>query len=149
MSLLEAISPTSGELLTPQRSLSIRQPWAWLIVHGWKPVENRERRSHYRGPLFIHASATMTRADHEACLLFLRSIGRLGKIINGRRLIVPAFDELERGGIVGQAFMQDCVEHHSSPYFTGRFGYLMGDAKPLPFRPCKGQLNFFVPKFNH
>jgi len=22
-------------------ALSIRQPWAWLIVHGWKDIENR------------------------------------------------------------------------------------------------------------
>jgi hypothetical protein len=21
-------------------ALSIRQPWAWMIVHGWKDIEN-------------------------------------------------------------------------------------------------------------
>jgi hypothetical protein len=25
------------------RTLSIRQPWAWLIVNGFKPVENRAK----------------------------------------------------------------------------------------------------------
>lgn len=37
--------------------LSVRQPWADLIVSGPKDVENRARRSNYRGPLlFIHPS---------------------------------------------------------------------------------------------
>ena len=49
------------------KALSIRQPWAWLIVHGSKRVENRSRRTHYRGPVLIHASAGMTiREYHEA-----------------------------------------------------------------------------------
>jgi hypothetical protein len=36
-------------------ALSIRQPWASLIVAGLKPVENRSWRVRYRGPLLIHA----------------------------------------------------------------------------------------------
>jgi hypothetical protein len=125
------------------KALSVRQPWAWLIVNGFKPLENRTRNSHFRGDLLIHASAGMTRADHEACLLFCRSIGVLGKLIRGRRLIIPAYEELERGGIVGRVRMVDCVTHHRSKWFTGDYGYLFEDAKPLPFKPCKGILNFF------
>ncbi len=37
--------------------LSIRQPYAWAVVHGIKDIENRSWRTHYRGPLLIHASA--------------------------------------------------------------------------------------------
>jgi hypothetical protein len=37
--------------------LTIRNPWAWAIVHGGKPVENRGWRTAYRGPLLIHAGA--------------------------------------------------------------------------------------------
>lgn len=35
--------------------LSVRNPWAWLILHG-KDVENRTWRTKYRGKLGIHAS---------------------------------------------------------------------------------------------
>ena len=39
------------------RCLTVRQPWAWAIVHGGKDVENRTRNiaGAYRGPVAIHA----------------------------------------------------------------------------------------------
>jgi len=39
------------------RILTVRQPWAWAIVHGGKDVENRVRNiaGDYRGPVAIHA----------------------------------------------------------------------------------------------
>jgi hypothetical protein len=36
-------------------ALSVRQPWADLIMDGWKPVENRTWTTDYRGPVIIHA----------------------------------------------------------------------------------------------
>ena len=37
--------------------LTVRQPWAWAIIHGGKDVENRSRSiaGSYRGPVAIHA----------------------------------------------------------------------------------------------
>jgi hypothetical protein len=39
------------------RAITVRQPWAWAIVHGGKDVENRTRNiaGAYRGPVAIHA----------------------------------------------------------------------------------------------
>lgn len=39
------------------RVLTVRQPWAWAIIHGGKDVENRSRNiaGFYRGPVAIHA----------------------------------------------------------------------------------------------
>lgn len=37
------------------KALTIRQPWAWATIYGGKDVENRRRRTAYRGPLLIHA----------------------------------------------------------------------------------------------
>jgi hypothetical protein len=40
------------------RVLTVRQPWAWAILHGGKDVENRVRSlGPYRGPVAIHASS--------------------------------------------------------------------------------------------
>jgi hypothetical protein len=38
------------------RILTVRQPWAWAIIHGGKTVENRVRNiaGDYRGPVLIH-----------------------------------------------------------------------------------------------
>jgi hypothetical protein len=40
------------------RVLTVRQPWAWAIIHGGKDVENRVRNvaGSYRGPVAIHVS---------------------------------------------------------------------------------------------
>lgn len=38
------------------KALSLRQPWAWAVVHGYKDVENRSWSTKHRGPLLIHAS---------------------------------------------------------------------------------------------
>ena len=39
------------------RVLTVRQPWAWAIIHGQKDVENRVRSlGPYRGPVAIHVA---------------------------------------------------------------------------------------------
>jgi len=125
---------------TPIPALSVRQPWAWLIVLGYKDVENRTWRTRYRGPLLIHAAKTMLRQDYVECALFARAAGlRLG-----RRICVPAIEELPRGGIVGQAFLSACVSRSCSPWFVGPWGWLLEEAGPLPFSPCRGSLGLFT-----
>lgn len=37
------------------KALTVRQPWAWAIIHGGKDVENRSRSTKHRGQLYIHA----------------------------------------------------------------------------------------------
>jgi hypothetical protein len=39
------------------RALTVRQPFAWRIVHGTKRVENRTRPIQTRGLILIHAGA--------------------------------------------------------------------------------------------
>jgi len=39
------------------RALTVRQPWAELILRGRKPFELRSWKTKYRGPLLIHAAA--------------------------------------------------------------------------------------------
>jgi hypothetical protein len=42
------------------KALSVRQPFAELLVTGIKPVENRTWDTDHRGPLAIHAAQTFT-----------------------------------------------------------------------------------------
>lgn len=41
------------------KTISVRQPWANLIVWGLKTIEIRTWSTHYRGKLLIHASKTV------------------------------------------------------------------------------------------
>lgn len=115
------------------KAISIRQPWAWLIVQGHKNVENRQWPTRFRGQVLIHAAKGMTRDEYEDARSHAAHLG----------ITIPGFDELERGGIVGQATITDCVGDSSSPWFFGRYGFLLADTKRLPFRPVRGQLGLF------
>jgi hypothetical protein len=42
------------------------------------------------------------------------------------------------GGIVGIAEITDCVTEYESPWFTGKYGFVLANARSLPFMPCRG-----------
>jgi len=112
------------------RALSIRQPWAWLITTGHKDVENRTWPSRFRGVFLIHAGKQLDLAGYR------RVQERMG-------VALPQTDDLPRGGIVGSAEVVDCVRHHSSRWFSGPYGFVLANARPLPFTPLPGKLGFF------
>lgn len=121
------------------KALSIRQPWAWLILHGGKDIENRDWPTNFRGRFLIHASKGMTRDEYVDAACALED----ARLTDPTEAILPPFSELERGGIVGEAEIIACVNTSSSPWFFGMYGFVLANAKPLPFRPYKGQLGFF------
>ena len=116
-------------------ALSIQQPWAWLIVNGYKPVENRDWPTRVRGRVGIHAGQKFDREGYEWVRRTFPDIP------------LPAPDAFERGGIVGSGRLVDCVDAFDSPWFFGRFGFVFADAAPLSLRACRGQLGFFRPSF--
>jgi hypothetical protein len=112
----------------------IRQPWAWLIVHGFKDIENRSWATRYRGTLLIQASASRpTKCKLEEDTLFARKRG------------VKLPDEFERGGIVGMVQLDDCITKSRSKWFEGPIGWVLSKPKKLKFIPLKGQLGLFDP----
>ncbi|MFU6893283.1 ASCH domain-containing protein [Pseudomonas aeruginosa] len=115
------------------KALSIRQPWAWLIVNGHKDIENRSWPTRFRGPVLIHAAKGMTGTEYNDAYFFALDQG----------ITIPHFNDLERGGIVGVATVTGCSDDCLSPWFFGKFGFQLAEAKSLPFRPCKGRLGFF------
>ena len=113
--------------MTTLRTLSIRQPWAWLIVHGHKPVENRTWPTSHRGDLLIHAGKVFDAEGLQSVL----------HVFPHMRAMLPAHYDL--GGIVGQAQLVACVQTHHSRWFVGPHGFVMHDARPLPFVPLRGE----------
>ncbi len=124
------------------KCLSIQQPWSWLIVNGYKDIENREWTTSYRGPVLIHAGARLDSSWFDCGELYDRPLAELG--------IVPEFDMPARQelypvkSIVGMATLVDVVEESGSPWFVGRYGFVFQDArlfeKPIPY---SGSLKLF------
>lgn len=122
-------------------ALSIRNPWAWNIAHGFKGVENRDWNTLYRGTFLIH---TGLKVDKDAYLFLSENHPDAWKA-------TPQPHEIETGGIIGQADLINVVHQRDAhllterdkPWFFGEYGFILGNAKPLPFMPCKGRLGFF------
>ncbi len=76
--------------------LTIKQPWASLIILGYKRFEFRSWQTKYRGDLLIHAGLGV---DKEA-------MTRLAKYLP---------EELPKGEIIGKVKLVDCIK--MSPEF--------------------------------
>jgi len=105
--------------------LSVRQPWAWLIINGLKDVENRDWSTHLRGPLLIHAGLQFESDAMEGILSNLDATDR-----QRFPLEKSAF---QRGGIVGIVNIVDVVTESQSKWFEGKYGWCLENARPLPF----------------
>lgn len=116
-------------------ALSIRQPWASLILRAGKDIENRSWPTRFRGRILIHAAKGCTRDELEDALDF-------AEYACGIRYSAD-LKTIQHGGIVGSVEIVDCVTVSNSPWFCGRFGFVLRDPQPLPLRPWRGQLGFF------
>lgn len=115
----------------PTQALSVQQPWAWLIVHGWKDVENRVWATAFRGRFFVHSGINV---DHDAYAWLAHRFPDI---------TIPK--ELPSRGIVGAATLTDCVRSTPSPWHAvGQYGFLLEDAVAYPTVNVRGHLRFFT-----
>jgi ASCH domain len=93
--------------------LTVRQPWASLIVAGVKDVENRSWRTNYRGRLGIHAGSRIEQDALE---------------VHGHLLD----EDLPLGALIGTVTLVDCVDDSSSSWaIPGDWHWILADAQPL------------------
>lgn len=122
-------------------ALSVRQPWAWLIIHGYKPIENRQWSTTHRGLILIHAPQ---RFEHDVFEHWpWRDIER------------PDRDALLTGGIVGEARIVTVTERRPADFDAAAwrrwrddstYALILADAQPRRFRACPGARGrLFVP----
>lgn len=135
------------------KALSIRMPWAWLILRpditrqndrewqhgvGIKDIENRTWKTKFRGRVIVHAGQAYTRAQHEY---------DAGHLLREYRIELPPCLNLQErsGALLGEVDIVDCVSEHKSRWFCkGSYGLVL--ANPTPYRhpvPYKGMLGFF------
>lgn len=136
------------------KALSIRQPWAWLIIRPdiigaesraraglsgeIKTIENRCWQTAFRGRVLIHASANCTRREYDDAKDWLLETF-------GTWFGLPELARLDRGGIIGEVEITDCVSESCNHWFCGPHGFVLANPQPLPFQPCRGMLKFFEP----
>src|SRR6266849_6970309 len=124
---------------TSIKALTIRQPWAELILRGRKPYELRSWRTNYRGPLVIHAAMRVDSEDAK----------RLG--LNPETLITGAF--------VGVAVLSDVRSYTREDarllkkrragfgWFPNNFSWVLKGPRRITPVKAKGQLRLFkIPK---
>ena len=85
-------------MMRQMRALTIRQPWASLIICGEKDVENRTWTIRYRGVVAIHAGQRFDR-----------------DLQPWQRSIVARIDDFPRGAIIGVVELMNVIRDSSSP----------------------------------
>lgn len=120
--------------------ISIRQPWAWMILHAGKDIENRNWPTKFRGRILVHAAKGMTRDEWGSAWEFAHGSGASPKAVQAN----ITFDNIPRGGIVGSVEIVDCVGESDSPWFVGDYGFVLRNPQVLPFTPYKGALGILA-----
>ncbi|WP_289091125.1 ASCH domain-containing protein [uncultured Bacteroides sp.] len=121
------------------KAISIKQPWASLIAHGIKDIENRTWKcpQKYIGQrILIHASKVRTKDYFIPKSLFINS--KVCSILESK--------ELPEGAIIGSVVIADCVQNHLSVWAKkGVWNWVLKDAVLFdkPIREVKGRLGFW------
>lgn len=120
-------------MINSMKTISIRQPWASLVVAGIKTVENRSRPTRYRGRVLIHAARTIDTDGLAIVNEVMADYG--GPIPRG---------EWPASALIGSVTIIDCVTASEDEFFTGPFGYILTDALEFPTPvPARGQLGLY------
>lgn len=122
-------------------ALSVRQPWAWCILHGQKRIENRTwplPRNLIGRRILLHASSGCTQVEYDEAAAFIRRT--LG-------YNPPPLRALPRGALVGAFTLNGCASPEASTdpwHVPGKYGFRLSRVWALdePI-PCKGALKFF------
>lgn len=123
----------------PAKALTIRQPWAWAIIHAGKDVENRDwsDRSpniHFRGRVCVHAAKGMSRGEYEEARQYMAKRG----------VICPLPDQLMRSGIIGTVDVIDVFHKSRSRWYQGTSrAVILENPAACEFIPVKGALGYF------
>ncbi len=100
-------------------AISVRQPWASLIAEGKKTIETRTRRTLYRGPLLIVASARPKGLGPVGCAMAMVDV------VDCRPM--TAADEPAA-----------CC-----PVYKGAWAWVLANVRPVPPTAVKGRLGVY------
>ena len=120
------------------KALSLKQPYAELVVSGKKTIELRKWNTSFRGEFLIHASLV---PDKDGMEMF-------------------GFNRLPCGFIVGKALLIDVKQYankeehfsdknkHLAEDSCGNYGFVLKNATRTDMIPAKGKLGFWEFDYN-
>ena len=123
--------------------LTIKEPFATLIMNKIKHIETRSWKTNYRGEIFIQAS-----------------ISKIKKEIYERKELVKLFESLDMhyGNIICKAYLKDCIymdedfinkiklnnqEYVCGHYDIGRYAWILDDIEIIKPIKVKGKLGIW------
>src|SRR5262245_6221656 len=108
------------------KALTVKQPWAHLIVTGIKPIENRTWNTPYRGHLLIHA----------------------GRVFDEDQQYWQTREGLTFGAIIGAVDLVDVVREHPSHFFTGPYGWVLKNPRRIDPMTRRARVGLFDAEFD-
>lgn len=128
----------------PKLGLSLQPPWWWAVLHLGKDIENRPWSTRFRGRIWLHASRAYVHRSVIDDLWYIQRIvpGCQTKILEAGH--PHRFLRAHGGTIVGSVEIVDCVTESASPWFSGKYGFVLANpialAEPVV---CRGALGLF------
>jgi hypothetical protein len=107
------------------KALTVKQPWASLVVEGIKDIENRTWKTNFKGRVLIHAGIRpdniRLEVEGQASTQEIEILSTLGRVE----------DEGLFGCIIGSVEIVDCVINH--PSIWAEKSYYAVNLNSLPF----------------
>jgi activating signal cointegrator 1 len=134
------------------KALTVYQPWASLECLGLKGTETRGHRTHYRGPLLIHAGRKWSPRQERIYYQLDSYLQATGWTRPGGGLGLPPLFQFPLGAALAVAELRDCfqVTEDNATTFTefdrlsgdlshGRWVWVLEQVQPLRHPvPCRG-----------
>jgi hypothetical protein len=143
------------------RALTVGQPWGFSIAEGFKPVENRPKRTLYRGTIYIHTrkhpykDVNIVRYSRPAAVR-LQELGGRGNYWDAIATIPSRFFKnsptLALSAVIATARITGCHQEQDgccAPWgFPDVWHWELSDVRPLKTAvPAKGALGLWKPPF--
>ena len=127
------------------KALTLKQPWASLVVYGGKLIENRTWDTNFRGRFLVHAGLGW---DHGCYDWVARNIGR--DVAD----TLPYPSDAPRGVLIGEATLIAVVAPGRTNdlqnmsdrkwHMPDQYGFVLMDVRPLrQHLPLRGYQKFF------
>ena len=129
--------------------LTLKQPWAWMVIHGTKDVENRswvnailEGLVARREPFAVHAGRAMSTAYYMEAVWYAKG--------QDPAIVVPYPQELVFGAILGtvvpaKIYSPEDWDVQRRWHMKDQYGWQLEERTPLPrYVPAKGKQGFWT-----
>lgn len=117
--------------------LSIKEPYASLIMMNIKKIETRSFKTKYRGELYIHASLSKSNQNSELSKLISPSYGNIICKCNLVDCVLMTEEFIEK------LKKENSMEYNCGQYEVGRYAWILEDVEILEPIKAKGKLGIW------